>query len=173
MKTKNIWTLLKLYTTYVRPKLEYNSSVWSPYLKQDIVKLEAVQRSYTKKAFLRCSISFSSYHDRLSKLSLQTLEYRRLVYDLVYLFKIIRGMSDLRFSDYFVERNVPYTLRGSKFKIDAIVKFKTTQFQHSFFNRLPPVWNALPNDITSEQNINSFKRKLRNFNLATIFKFIA
>ena len=25
--TKNIWTLLKIYVTYIRPKLEYNSSV--------------------------------------------------------------------------------------------------------------------------------------------------
>ena len=38
--SKNIWTLLKLYTTYVRPKLEFNTLVWSPYLKQDINKVE-------------------------------------------------------------------------------------------------------------------------------------
>ena len=118
-------------------------------------------------------IPFSSYHDRLSKLSLKTLEYRRLVFDLIYLFKIIQGLSDLRFSDYFIQRKVPYTLGGSNLKIDTIVKFKTTKFQHCFFNRLPPVWNALPNEITAETNLNSFKRKLNGFNLETIFKFTA
>ena len=125
IKTKNIWTLLKLYTTYVRPKIEYNSSVWSPYLKQDIAKLEAIQRFYTKQACLRCSIPFTSYHDRLNKLSLKTLEYRRLFFDLVYVFKIINGQSDLRFSDFFFVRKVPYTLRGSILKIGTIIKFKT------------------------------------------------
>ena len=30
-----IWTLLKAFITYVRPKLEYNSPVWNPYLKKD------------------------------------------------------------------------------------------------------------------------------------------
>ena len=29
--SNNIWILLKAYTTYVRSKLEYNTSIWSPY----------------------------------------------------------------------------------------------------------------------------------------------
>ena len=35
-RTKNIWTLLQLYKTYIRPKLEYNTPVWSPFLLKDI-----------------------------------------------------------------------------------------------------------------------------------------
>ena len=31
--------LVRAFTTYVRPLLEYNSVVWSPYLKQDIESL--------------------------------------------------------------------------------------------------------------------------------------
>ena len=34
--TRNIWTLLKIYVTYIRPKFEYKTSVWSPYLKKGI-----------------------------------------------------------------------------------------------------------------------------------------
>ena len=32
--SKNVWTLLRACFTYVRPKLEYNTPVWSPYLKE-------------------------------------------------------------------------------------------------------------------------------------------
>ena len=32
------------YLTYVRPFLEYASTVWSPYVKSDIALLESAQR---------------------------------------------------------------------------------------------------------------------------------
>ena len=34
--SNNVWILLKAYTTYVGPILEYNSVIWSLYLKKDI-----------------------------------------------------------------------------------------------------------------------------------------
>ena len=89
--------------------MEYNSPVWSPYLKKDIEKLESIQRSFTKAACLRCSIPFSSYKDRLYKLNLKSLEYRRVVTDLIFLFKIIRGETNLDFSNFFLHKKLPFT----------------------------------------------------------------
>ena len=40
----------KLYTTYIRPYLEFAVPVWSSYLKCDIAKLEGVQRRTTNCA---------------------------------------------------------------------------------------------------------------------------
>ena len=37
-------TLLKLYTSYIRPHLEYAAISWDPYLKKDIALLEDVQK---------------------------------------------------------------------------------------------------------------------------------
>ena len=34
IRTKNVWTLLNLYKTYIRPKREFNTPVWCPYLKK-------------------------------------------------------------------------------------------------------------------------------------------
>ena len=42
--TKNVWVLLKAFVTYVRPKLEYISPVWNPYLKKDVHSFESIQK---------------------------------------------------------------------------------------------------------------------------------
>ena len=47
-KSKNSQLLLMAYETYVRPVLEYNSSLWSPTLIKDIVAIEKIQRRFTK-----------------------------------------------------------------------------------------------------------------------------
>ena len=42
-------SLIRAYKTYVRPLLEYNSVVWSPYQICQINAIEAVQRAFTKR----------------------------------------------------------------------------------------------------------------------------
>src|SRR6218665_4059181 len=46
--TRDKDTILRLYKSLVRPQLEYCIQVWSPHLKQDMEKLEKVQRRATK-----------------------------------------------------------------------------------------------------------------------------
>ena len=66
--------LKQLYTTIVRPHLEYANVVWHPYLMKDIEALERVQHRTTK---LVPQLSRSPYEDRLKHLDLPTLIYRR------------------------------------------------------------------------------------------------
>ena len=66
----------KAYTIYVRPKLEYNTVIWSPFLHQDINLVESVQKKFTRHICIRCKISFNSYSNHLSKLNINSLEYR-------------------------------------------------------------------------------------------------
>ena len=79
---------LNLYKSIVRPHLEYASCVWSPYLIKHKIALEKVQRRATK-----CikSIRDLSYTERLRKLGLPTLEYRRLRADMIQVYKILHG----------------------------------------------------------------------------------
>ena len=46
--TRDKDTILRLYKSLVRPQLEYCIQVWSPYLKQDMEKLEKVQEELQK-----------------------------------------------------------------------------------------------------------------------------
>ncbi len=59
-----------LYTSYVRPHLEYGISVWNPYFEKDIKVLEKVQERATK---IPC-LSKLSYEERLKKFNLTTLK---------------------------------------------------------------------------------------------------
>ena len=47
-KCRNKEVLLKAFIAFVRPLLDYCSSLWSPFSKYDIDKLEKVQRRFTK-----------------------------------------------------------------------------------------------------------------------------
>jgi len=49
--SKDKWSLLRAYLVYLRPILEYNSVIWSPHLKQDILLIEKVQRQFLPKAY--------------------------------------------------------------------------------------------------------------------------
>ena len=66
---------MKAFVTYVRPKLENNTSVWSPHLKSNTKSIESVQKVFIGRVGIRCNIPFSSYCDRLYKLNLKSLQY--------------------------------------------------------------------------------------------------
>jgi len=82
--------------------------VWSPYTLTDISKIELVQRSFTKRL---PGLSNLPYTKRLEVLEIDSLEIRRLRYDLVFVYKMPFGLVDLKFSDYFILRTSS-TTRG-------------------------------------------------------------
>ena len=74
----------------MRPQLEYVSQVWSPYTKGKIMAIERVQRRAIK-FILKCDFSIT-YPERLVRLGLLPLEFRRKVLDLCFLFQISLGI---------------------------------------------------------------------------------
>ena len=46
--SQDIGLLIRAYVVYVRPLVEHNSIVWSPYTIEDIKTIECVQRRFTK-----------------------------------------------------------------------------------------------------------------------------
>ena len=84
--SQNVNLLVRVFVVYVRPLLEYNSSLWSPSLKRDVTLIEQVQRRFTKR--LR-GYRDLPYHERLNKLNSKTLDLRRVKSDLVLCYKIV------------------------------------------------------------------------------------
>ena len=167
-KTTNIWNLLKFYTVYIRPKLEYGTQVWSPNLLKDIHKIEKIQKYFTRQIFQRCNIKYTSYANRLYQLNIKSLEYRRTFFDAIFIFKILHGLSGLNFSDFFLLKTSSYGLRDNSFKIETLLSYPTSEWQNSFFCRGAKLWNALPEDLRCATSLDIFKQKLHKFDLNLI-----
>jgi hypothetical protein len=161
---KDIKVLLRAYHAYVRPILEYNSVVWSPILKCEIDALERVQRRFTKR--LR-GMNLLSYSDRLIRLDLTTLELRRLHNDLIMCYKIVFGLIDLKFTDFFTFSPSGVT-RGHEFKL---YKTRAEGTRNTFFTtRVINVWNALSPDTVDFNSLRTFKHTITSSDFSPFLK---
>ena len=77
-----------LFTGIVRPSVEYGNVVWHPRFKKDIELLERVQQRATK---LVPELRGLYYEERLRKLDLPSLEYRRLRGDVIEAYKYVHS----------------------------------------------------------------------------------
>jgi len=127
---------------YVRPIVEYNSIVWSPYTVKDIQTIERVQRRFTKRL---PGLSQCSYQERLCHLELHSLELRHLLIDLGWCYKIMFGHVHLE-SEEFFQLNMRPSARGHKCKLCK--KFCASSVRATFFSeRIVNVWNLLPRNV--------------------------
>ena len=83
---------LILYKSNVRPILEYGISVWSPHLRKHDKEIEQIQRRATR---LIKGFKHYNYPERLQKLNLPTLYYRRCRCDLIQVFRIIKQIDHI------------------------------------------------------------------------------
>ena len=154
--SKDLLSLTNAFKVYVRPILEYCSTVWCPYLVSDINAIEKVQRRFTKRLPGMKSLN---YYQRLLKLGLESLELRRIRNDLLFTYKILFGLVDVKMSDFFEMKANDRPTRGHRYRLTA----PTTKngARYNFFSyRAMRVWNRLPPDKINFNSLTSFKRGL-------------
>ena len=145
------------YTTLVRPKLEYCSSVWDPHHQKDIDALERVNRRAArvvhKKAYRQQDVSPTNL---LKELGWQPLEKRREQQRLTMMYKISNGLVAVPPSQLVKPTR---TLRGHNRKyIEIRTTCNTARF--SFYVRTIRQWNNLSEEIVSAPTLDIFKTRL-------------
>ena len=69
----------KAFLVYVRPILMYSTVAWNHWLIKDIRLIENEQKRFTKRILSNKSLSYS---ERLNFLNIESLELRRIYFDL-------------------------------------------------------------------------------------------
>ena len=138
--------------------------MWNPRYKRDISNIENVQKRATK---LVPELRELTYKERLIKLKLPTLAYRRLRGDMIEVYKLTQGKYDPDVSDLLCKQEdvVPEAAGRTRGHSQKLYKRKhrLEVRKHNFTFRVVDPWNSLPESVVSAPSLASFERRLDKF----------
>ena len=143
-----------LYTSMIRPHLEYGAPVWSPHVWKLADQIESVQRRATKRV---PNFGNLTYVERLKRLKIPTLLYRRLRGDLINTYKYMHDLYET--TKCLPPINEDIILRGHNLRLTKL-RSKTNIRMYFFSNRVVDWWNLLPSEVVNAPSVNSFKSRL-------------
>ncbi|KAF7245560.1 RNA-directed DNA polymerase from mobile element jockey [Varanus komodoensis] len=142
--------VVPLYTSLVRPHLEYCVQFWAPGFKKGAEKIERVQRRATKMIH---GLETLPYEERLRELGMFSLQKRRLMGDM---YKYLKGCHKKEGQDLFSlilecrTWNNQFELQQPRFRLDIRKSFLTAICQ----------WNQLPREVVCSPTLQTFKVRL-------------
>ena len=152
-------TFKQLFTSMVRPILEYGHCVWKPNENSQkglCKELENVQRRATK---MLGTLKNLPYPERLRRLELPSLEHRRHRGDMIETYKYLHGFYNVQGPSFQLAKDTPRDTRGTTLKVTKPRYNQNTRGNY-FRNRVVNGWNDLPENIVSAPSLNSFKNRL-------------
>ena len=147
---------LKCYLTLVRPVLEYASSVWDPSTKENIDKLEQIQKRAAR--FITGEYSKLTRITPLVKsLNLETLEDRRTKSKVVIIHKAINSNLEIQHKDNLIQPSDRH-----KDKNTFLIPYaRTNTYKFSFFPSGIRAWNGLPEESRKTNTLSTFKSLIK------------
>lgn len=159
-----------VYTTYIRPLLEYGTIIFSPKVNSNNSKrLEYPQRLFTKKAYSCCGSIRLSYPQRLAEFNLDSLIIRRLRSDLLVVFCLLSDRADCQTCKKELKLRTETNLRTSdRTSKLTLMNFKRYNDPHSFFSRAIALWNKVTDNFKEIQDIEAFGKALEEIDLSNV-----
>ena len=147
--------MMHILKVHIRPILEYSSPVWNSGYIQDLKRLEAVQRLWTRNVL---GLKDMIYAERLRALDLFSVQGRLLRADMLKCWKIFHGHCHVSPERLWViesarrTRGHIYKIKVSRCQVDARARF--------FTHRVVKDWNSLPGWVVQETSLLKFKKGL-------------
>ena len=150
------------YKTYVRPVLEYSSTVWDPHTKELISQIEMVQRRAARFVMSDYSQQ-SSVASMLQQLHWQSLSERRAHSKVIMLYRIMNGLVAIPVAPPYLYP-APGGTRGHDLQLRQ-QHCRILAYQHSYFPSVVCLWNALPTTVVTAPSAEVFKGRLSDVTL--------
>lgn len=163
---KQSHTLKLLYFSFVRSILDFACIIWSPFYACHIGRIERVQKKFIKNLDFRENHDHVTYEDSLRRHSVTTLENRRIMFDQIFLFKILNNFID---SPHILEKNcirVPRSSSRSQ-KLFVIPAYKSVYTSNNFFRRSVDVYCKMFDHIDIFCNSLTVYRRLLHTRMST------
>ena len=145
-----------LFTSIVRPHLEYGNVVWHPFLRRDIDLIESVQHRATRMV---PGFAKLDYEERLKRMNLPTLFYRRNRGDAIEVYKYLDGIYRVDSSQLLPLRDTDR--QGMRTRGHSLMLQKRDcrgQLRQNVFSmRVVTMWNSLPEQVVMSSSVNCFK----------------
>ena len=158
-------TLVPLYKSFVRPKLEFAVQTWSPWQEGDKRVLEKVQERMIR---MLSDAHGSTYEEKLKSVNLTTLTERRERGDVIEAFKTLNGINKVDKNKWFkieqddaraTRRNTEVTEEGERRRTNVLKEEAARlEIRRNFYNvRTARAWNRIPEKVRNQKSTNAFK----------------
>lgn len=159
----------KCYISMVRPLLEFNSIIWSGCTKNQLIKIESVQRK-TTKYILNSYDGVLNYKERLTKCCILPLTLRRDYLDIVFFYNCIKDLTD--FNIYNIVNHNLNNRNVTRSDADQMLLHRklvhTESYRRFYSSRITYTWNKLPQalrytELTDIGHNTTFKKELKKW----------
>ena len=168
-------SLIPLYKSLVRPKMEFGVAAWNPWYERDIECLEKVQKRLIRSL---SNVRGETYEEKLEDAGLTTLKERRKRGDLIEAYKTLAGINNVEKESWFQiavnenENPRPSTrtnttveggVAASRLNVLVRERAKTDLRNNCFRLRVGRAWNDLPDTVRQAKSTNAFKTSYDNW----------
>ena len=155
-----------LFTSLVRPILEYASIIWCPSFSCDIIRIESVQKQFLLFCLRNLGwdspYSLPPYESRLKLISLPTLVSRRHMLNSIFILKLLKSEVNCPNLLRCININVPF--RASRYyNFLSVKQFNTNYLSNQPICNLCKSFNDLYQLIDFNQPLYLLKRDIINF----------